>query len=470
MFERNGQSQDLISLWNTVPTGEAPIEVHMVFDHKFPVFGGTTGHLLYNLGPLHSESHLREEISAYLGRYSVQAKFILRMGKDILDDVTYTRAIANTCRGDRVLRIIVTPLQINLPKLSTHTIQDSGSLATKPYHPVHNTLMDFARAVPITRLRPRNNFPTITRARYLVHPLPDEIDSGEGRGGARHFENRMASLPSHRPDMLTPFHTSRTSLAPSHFLHGTMERRPCIGNYSLRDKKGNDPLQEEEELMRRHDIRTLREEHARDINKQKLLASKIEHKTLCRLCGIDIDSEKSVQRWIRRYHAVFERRNMRAENHALIHWQKLLRERLGGIAKTFFFEEFTQEPFFVHKGCVDITWDWHMGHDMSKIVLEAEETKCDLCRERGATCSCTQPNCEKVYHTSCAFFSPGLYPWGMVSFGALPQLRKCAKCPTHREHEKRRHNTPSTSLEGSCEDVLDPRTAAEYCRDIRHVE
>ena len=226
---------------------------------------------------------------------------------------------------------------------------------------------------------------------------------------------------------------------------------------------------EREAILRRHDVRTLREEHERGVVQRAVLRRPVVRSTRCRLCGIDVESERSVAEWVTRYEKMCVRLSASPKSYSLEEWQNLLEERLGEVAQTWFQDEVTHEPFFVHRGCVDITWDWHMGREMPQIALEASDTKCDLCREFGATCVCTQPNCDRTYHTSCAYFSPGNYPWGTVSFGAMPHLRKCARCPTHREHEP--SSAKSGKTKGSAgEVVLDTRSAEEYQKDIRPIE
>ena len=103
MLGHSALSQDLNELY---PESEGFIgglvEAQMLFDRSFPVLGGSIGRIKYTLVSYHNECHLRDEVALYIRRYGVTSEFLMKVGSDLMDDITYNRSTPAAYRNKSV--------------------------------------------------------------------------------------------------------------------------------------------------------------------------------------------------------------------------------------------------------------------------------------------------------------------------------------------------------------------------------
>ncbi|KNH09499.1 hypothetical protein XU18_0184 [Perkinsela sp. CCAP 1560/4] len=443
MFNHSALSQDLSSLWSEArqpDTGQ--IEIQICFDKSFPALGGNTGRIKYALVPHHNECHLRDEIALYMKRFGVEAKFLMKVGQDLIDDITYERSILQVCKSNRILKLSVVPL-VAQPRTLTASNLNQYNQKTTSAPPA--TMIDFTgpcREMLQSELAHKQKMlhpSTIAPSLSLVSPRNPHAEAVSSKNSTI-ATRRTSSSASSSIDMgQSKIHTrgiQKDSLP-----------QPGVSRTKRPDGTKGHITPENDEVLRRHEVRNLRSEYEKEIlQKSALRKTKVEKGTECPLCGIDTASDDSLKQWISRYNFLCKRMSSTPRELGIDEWRELLNDRLGALSKKFFLRRDTGSLFSVHLGCAEISWDWQRGEDMDTVIQDAANTKCDLCRGFGASCVCSHPNCDKVYHTSCALFSPGEYPWGYVSFGLKPHLRRCPKCPQHREQSARStEEMPSTS-------------------------
>ena len=470
MFNRSVLSQDFSTLWDGKDVSrDCSVEVHMVFEKNFPTIGGTTGRMKYILVHHHNECHLRDEITLYMKRYGIDAKFIMKVGQDLMDDITYNRCISEAYKNNRVLRIMIAPMLSNDVVLSK---QNVSSFNRRQCSSRSDGVIDLTLASPsaqvgglqkIRHVITQTSAPTISQlskmptGKLLHNRLPTNSAAALSNSSSHPSKSTSSGGISTKR---TTSHTASLSLSSG--------LDPIVKTNRQIDRVPQSCLTGEPqniEILRRHEARNLRDEHEQKLqqlgSRQKI---KVEPSSHCVLCSIDIENDESILKWVTRYETMQKRSAADLEYRSTEEWRVVLRERLGKVSQTYFVRG--KSPFFVHLGCAEISWEWQLGEDMERVVQNSLSTKCDLCREFGASCVCSQPNCEKAYHTSCALFSPGKYPNGIVSFGLKPDLRRCPKCPLHREHSIRSSEKgPSTSDLRMID--IDQRTREIYRSEMR---
>lgn len=189
---------------------------------------------------------------------------------------------------------------------------------------------------------------------------------------------------------------------------------------------------QQEALLRKHDLRTAMAQVEEDSVLRVIRNQPVQKSTLCRLCGIDTVDPASVEKWIQRYEKSAKCRKATDQKYRQLsveEWSNVLEDALGDLVREDTFLDSDRKPFFVHEQCALVTWSWQKERDdMPTIVFEATRTRCELCGDFGATCSCAYSECPRAYHSSCALFSEGHVDWGLQ-----PKLRKVPACPRHRE-------------------------------------
>ena len=438
MLGRSALSQDLSELFaESEGFIGGSVEVQMHFQISFPVLGGSTGRIKYTLVSHHNECHLRDEVALYIKRYGVTSKFLMKVGSDLMDDITYNRSISAAYRNKSVLHISVVPVgQTSSPLTAANLKENQREVPLEGTRRVG--LIDLSKSLHrdpykkepqnLSQLIKRTSAPSISNLSGSTRCLSSTSSGNSLCDSNSHIRQQPTKRPPYersvKVNAVRPLQVSTHSEKMSHKKHKPRE-----------DTSRNEP--ENSEILRRHDVRNLRNEHEESLHNQKHKQQEKVQRSLCALCNIDIEDDESLNKWLARYKVLCSRSAQKESTSSLDEWRRLLRHRLGDVAKTYFVDKSSGHALFVHLGCAEISWEWQLGEDMSTVVENAMSTKCELCREFGASCVCSQPNCDMAYHTSCALFSPGEYPNGLVSFGLKPHLRRCPKCPLHREQSMR---------------------------------
>eukprot|EP00760_Papus_ankaliazontas_P027051 PhM_4_TR3123/c0_g1_i1/m.2987 len=217
-------------------------------------------------------------------------------------------------------------------------------------------------------------------------------------------------------------------------------------------------VENDKDLLHRHDVRTRRDEHELGLQR---LDSAVTRTDLCALCGIDYTSDPSVEAWVERYKVMCRRCNLKPHPWTVEEWQNVLEDKLGPMAADVFYDDYTNKPFFVHTNCALVAWRWQTYQvQMEELPREASLSQCVLCGEMGAATCCYHPDCDKLYHISCAYFSNTHVTWG-----TRPEWRLVPQCPVHMDMKVRKGRKGDDGVAAS----LDTSSKEEYTKDIRRL-